>query len=360
MSKRAVVAMSGGVDSTVAAWLMKQQGYDITAVNLQMHPGVPVDETLVESCRMMDIPLVIRDCQEAFFNRVLLPGAQEYASGRTPNPCCECNAVLKFYELFAAADELNIKTVVTGHYAALVTQSDGTVKLGSAKDRNKDQSYFLYRLTGSELERCCFPLGNLTKAEVRTIAAEAGLVCASRPDSQDACFQIPGECCGDTLSRRCKVCGKQGRFIYKGKTVGRHTGIHRYTIGQRQGLGVALGVPAYIKSINARKGDIELCTDPKELECSRFRIIRTNWQHGVPGVDCKMQIKVRYRTPSAGGFFTAESENSGIVTLELPQRAVTPGQAAVFYDPDGFLSGGGVIELLPEVDAATLENSQPQ
>ncbi len=358
MSKRAVVAMSGGVDSTVAAWLMKEQGYDITAVNLQMHPGVPVDETLIESCRMMDIPLVIRDCQEAFFNRVLLPGAQEYAAGRTPNPCCECNAVLKFYELFAAADELDIKTVITGHYASLVTQSDGSVKLGSAKDRNKDQSYFLYRLTGKELERCCFPLGQLTKTEVREIAANAGLICASRPDSQDACFQIPGECCGDTLSRRCKVCGKQGRFIYKGKTVGRHTGIHRYTIGQRQGLGVALGVPAYIKSINARKGDIELCTDPKELECSRFRIIRTNWQHGVSGADCKMQIKVRYRTPGADGFFIAESENSGIVTLDAPQRAVTPGQAAVFYDSDGFLAGGGVIELLP--DAEVLENSQPQ
>ena len=349
--------MSGGVDSTVAAWLMKQQNCDVTAVNLQMHPGTPVDETLIESCRMLDIPLVIRDCKEAFFNKVLLPGAQEYASGRTPNPCCECNAALKFHELFAAADELGIDTVVTGHYAALVSENN-IVRLGRAKDSSKDQSYFLYRLSQAELARCCFPLGNLTKAEVRALAAEAKLICASRPDSQDACFQIPGECCGDTLSRLCRICGKQGRFIYHGKTVGRHTGIHRYTIGQRQGLGVALGVPAYVKSINARKGDIILCTDQTELECSSFRVIRTNWQLPCPVPDHPLEVKVRYRTRSVRGYYQAETEYSGIVKLDMPQRAVTPGQAAVFYDSEGFLLGGGVIELLPE--AAALENSQPQ
>lgn len=356
MSKPLLLAMSGGVDSTVAALLMKQQGYDITAVNLKLQPNSPDDEILKQSCRALGIPLIVRECSEAFYQKVLLPGAREYACGRTPNPCCECNAALKFFEIFNAADELGIEMVATGHYAKLEQRPDGSCQLIPAKDRAKDQSYFLYRLSQAQLQRCIFPLGDYVKDEVRALAKEAGLVCAARPDSQDACFQIPGECCGDTLSRLCRICGKRGKFIYQGKAVGKHPGVHRYTLGQRQGLGVALGVPAYVKSIDPVKGNIELCTDQKELESTCFKIERLTWQQPF-APDMPLRVRVRYRTGAAECSLSDITTDSALVTLSQPQRAVTPGQAAVFYDNSGGLLGGGVISSEAE---CPLENSQPQ
>ena len=169
--ERVAVALSGGVDSTVSALLMQRAGFDVTGINLRMRAGDEPDEALVKFCRDAGIELVIRDCADAFTEKVLLPGAEEYISGRTPNPCCECNKVLKFHELFAAADELGIQTVVTGHYAKLVTADDGSVRLGSAADFRKDQSYFLYRLERSLLDFIDFPVGSLQKAQVREMVA---------------------------------------------------------------------------------------------------------------------------------------------------------------------------------------------
>jgi tRNA-specific 2-thiouridylase len=267
-----------------------------------------------------------------------------YASGRTPNPCCQCNKELKFAELIKAADELGLKGVFTGHYVNLFCEN-GIYYLKKGVDAGKDQSYFLYRLTQSELSRAGFPLGQLTKQEVRAIAAEAGLPCAVRKDSQDACFQIPGECCGEMLRRRCGLPLKRGKFIFNGKVVGRHEGIHRYTLGQRQGLNVALGVPAYVKSISAENGNIELTVDQNELLNASFDVRDISWASGSCP-DGNLTVKVRYRSPGVECRIENLDESRVRIYPSQPLRAVTPGQAAVFYDGDLVLGGGTIREVL--------------
>lgn len=335
------VAMSGGVDSTVAAYLALQAGYWVTGVHLRMEADQPDDPQLQQCCRGLGIELIEHECSAEFYEKVLLASAKEYASGRTPNPCCQCNKVLKFAELLKVADSLGIKKVFTGHYVQLECR-DGIYRLLRGVDQGKDQSYFLYRLTQNELSRVEFPLGRLTKAEVRQIAADASLPCAVRKDSQDACFQIPGECCGETLRRRCNLPVRKGKFIHQGKVAGRHEGIHRYTLGQRQGLNVALGVPAYIKSISAETGEIVLTTDQQELMSQSFIVRDISWQNEAV-VKEDLTVKVRYRSPGVKCRIETLPENRLKITPDQPLRAVTPGQAAVFYDGE-FLCGGGLIE----------------
>ena len=338
------VAMSGGVDSGVAAYLALQQGFEVVGIFLKMH-DTPTDPELYSCCSKLGIKLVERDCRELFYDQVLFHSAKEYISGRTPNPCCTCNMLVKFAGLLSAADELGINQVWTGHYAQIFTGENGDFQLRKGVDTNKDQSYFLYRLTQKELSRIHFPLGTMCKSEVRSIAAKADLPCAVRPESQDACFQIPDECCGETLRRICNFEVKGGKFIHQGKVVGKHNGIHRYTIGQRQGLNVALGVPAYISKISAESGNIELTTNNSDLLTSEFFVRNLNWQSGNPPRETdNLSVRIRYRSP--GEKCTVEKINEQLWRVKVSQalRAVTPGQAAVFY-ADDLVLGGGVIYL---------------
>ena len=337
------VAMSGGVDSAVAAYLASQQGFRVTGINLRLSDASE-DESLQKCVEMLQIPLLVADCRQEFHDRVIAPAAAEYAAGRTPNPCCDCNRVLKFYELLRVAQEHGINRVFTGHYVQLKPDKAGIFRLSKGIDQAKDQSYFLYRLTQAELSRAGFPLGGLTKVEVRRIAAEAGLPCASRPDSQDACFQIPGECCGETLRRRCDLPVKRGKFIHRGKTVGKHEGIHRYTIGQRQGLNVALGVPAYIAAIDASSGNIHLTTENRDLLAGSFTVKQVNWCSGqAPDERETVTVRIRYRSPGCDCRISQLENGDLLVIPDEMLRAVTPGQAAVFYHGDVLL-GGGVID----------------
>jgi len=336
--KRIAVAMSGGVDSSVTALLLQRSGWEVVGATLLLRPETAApDPALARFCAARGIELHAVPAAAEFSRRVLVPAAREYGRGRTPNPCCECNEVLKFALLAEFARGIGAEALATGHYCV----NDGAA-LRRGRDRAKDQSYFLYRLKRELLPFLRFPLGELTKPEVRAIAGGECLECAERPDSQDVCFAVPGECCGDTLLRAAGLPPRPGNVTFGGRIVGRHCGIHRCTIGQRGGLGVALGVPAYVKRIDGASGEVELCTDRSELGSTAFTLSRVNWQQEPPEAGSALEIQIRYRSRPARCRIYPAGETCRIETDE-PLFAVTPGQAGVIYENDRLL-GGGVIE----------------
>lgn len=336
----AVVGMSGGVDSSVTAALAREAGFQVIGVMLQMKaPGESRDadeKAFLSVAESLGIEAHILPCPE-FESEVICRCANIYASGRTPNPCCECNVKVKFKKLFDFASSFPGATVWTGHYAKI---ENGVLMRGS--DRNKDQSYFLYRLPEKWLHSIKFPLGAMSKPEVRRFAENLALPVASRPDSQDICFEVPGESCGETLRRRAGLPEKIGYFLYNGKIVGSHRGVGNFTIGQRSKLGVALGVPAYISKIDASSGNIFLETDRSRLETKEFFLTDTVFRgNSIPE---EGEIQIRYRSCPVKATFSAVEKNKVLVTPDQMLTAVTPGQAGVVYSGDTLL-GGGVIEL---------------
>ncbi|MDD3885256.1 MAG: tRNA 2-thiouridine(34) synthase MnmA [Victivallaceae bacterium] len=352
---KVVVALSGGVDSSVAAAFLMEAHRQVEAATLRLrHPDPEFsasqlcasrsDEAAVaDVCAKLGIGHKYLECFPRFESRVLCHAAAEYAAGRTPNPCCDCNLLVKFAALIEYADSIGAAKVATGHYARLTTGDDGGIALLRGDDPVKDQSYFLYRLTQSDLGRLEFPVGTLEKSEVRRIAARHGFVTSDKPDSQDACFQVPGECFGETLHRLCGFAAKPGFFVYQGRIVGRHEGIHRYTVGQRKGLRVALGEPAYIKSIDAETGAIELVTDRALLESTSFIVANICWQSGHAPENDNLTVQARYRSRPVACSIEPAQGGKLRVTLHQGLSAVTPGQAAVFYRGNQLL-GGGVID----------------
>ena len=347
-----IAAMSGGVDSSVAAALAQRQGHEVIGVTLRLRHPDPLfsaaqlcagknDELAVQPvCETLGIEHRFIDRYPEFEQQVLRPAADEYAAGRTPNPCCRCNALIKFATLFECAADVDADGVLTGHYARL-ERGEGGTRLRRGSDPARDQSYFLYRLQPEMLDRLYFPVGDLDKAEVRRLAAEIGLPTASRPDSQDACFQVPGECFGETLRRLFELPSKPGRFLYRNRAVGRHTGIHQYTIGQRKGLNVALGKPAYIVEIDPQSGDITLETDEDALFSQSFTVRDLASHSNLPFPE-RLEVQVRYRGAPVKARLLPGGDGVCTVIPDEPLRAVTPGQAAVFYDGE-YLLGGGII-----------------
>ncbi len=356
---KVIAALSGGVDSCVCAALLKQSGSEVEGATLLLkHPDPEFSRcqmcfheedarSIAELCGKLGIKHTYIEAYDVFAEKVLLPSAKEYAAGRTPNPCCMCNELVKFQILLDFAARTGADAVATGHYANIINK-DGRFFLQRGADTGKDQSYFLYRLGQEALSKVLFPLGGMTKEEVRRIAADFGLSSAAKHDSQDSCFQIPGETFGETLRRAAGLKNIPGRIVYQGKTVGRHNGIHHYTIGQRKGLNVALGVPAFIRRIDPVTADIELATDRTELLCRRFLIENAVWAEQNPPEKSKtLQIQIRYRSRPETGHVEVTQEGAIAVIPDTPLKSVTPGQSAVFYDGNTLL-GGGIISL-PEL-----------
>lgn len=353
--KKIVVALSGGVDSAVAAALMVERGFEVIGATLSLrHPdeefsarqncGTLEDRRAIEeTVAKLGIEHHYLYCYKDFEEKVLRPAWECYRRGITPNPCCWCNTGIKFGELIDFARKAGAEKLVTGHYAKKVLV-DGEWRLERGDDPLKDQSYFLYRLSREQLSFADFPLGGTSKREVKRLAAELNLRrVVEKRESQDACFSFAGEPFPETLRRLFGEEMPGGVFTYEGKVVGCHAGIHRYTTGQRKGLNVALGVPAYIKRITAATGEIELVTDQRELESREFQVGDLNWQVSPDALAGReLQIQIRYRSPAVAGRITADSSGLWRVELSEPVRAVTPGQSAVFYH-DNLVAGGGII-----------------
>jgi tRNA-uridine 2-sulfurtransferase len=345
---RVLAAMSGGVDSSVAALLLKRQGHDV--VGVFMRNGQAGKSAQEKSCcsasdardaavvaDRLGIPFYAVD-YAAEFEALMDHFAAEYRRGRTPNPCVLCNQQLKFGHLFGLADDVGASAVATGHYARV---QDGALRV--ARDRQKDQTYYLFGVERAALDRTLFPLGDLTKAEVRQLAAEAGLVTADKPESMEICFVTSGDY-RDVVRARGGA-GKPGRFVDSGgRELGRHDGIDGFTIGQRKGL-PALGAPHYVGAIDADSGDVTLVPRDSGQRTVMF-VLGQRWLVEAPGAGASLaaQVKVRARHEAVPAQIAVHGAGLRI-EFEAPVAAITPGQAAVFYAGERVL-GGGWIEAV--------------
>ncbi len=341
---KVLVAMSGGVDSSVAALLLQRAGHEI--VGVFMRNGVSsVGPAAEKSCcsasdandaaRTADrlgVPFYSVD-YAAEFGTLIDHFADEYRRGRTPNPCVLCNQHLKFGHLFSLADAIGADSVATGHYARV---DDG--RMLRAVDGEKDQSYYLFGVDRDALRRVHFPLGALTKPEVRQLAAEAGLVTAAKPESMEICFVTSGDY-RDVVRARGGV-GRPGRFVdTTGRELGRHEGVGAFTVGQRRGL-PALGAPHYVTSIDAQTGDVVLGRRD-ELGTTTAAVRGVRWLVDPPNAPIRVEVKVRARAAAAAATLTANADASAVrLDFDASVDAVTPGQAAVFYSGDLVLGGG--------------------
>ena len=350
MEKRALIGMSGGVDSSVAAWLCQAEGID--CVGATMHLYCPSEEKKDDAdaravAQRLGIPFHILDFQKEFREQVMDAFVRSYESGRTPNPCIRCNQTLKFGAMLDAAPALDCSHVATGHYARIRRDPEtGRYLLCKAEDRAKDQTYFLYGLNQHQLSHTLFPLGNLTKERVRAIAQEQGFLNARKRDSQDICF-VPE---GDYVAFLERHTGKRyapGSYLDQtGKVVGTHRGAVAYTLGQRKGLGVALGEPMYVCGKDMDANTVTLGRNA-DLYSSGLIAENMNWLP-FPELTAPLAVtaKIRHSQYEQPAMVYPMENGSVRVVFGTPQRAVTPGQAVVLYDGDMVVGGGTIVEAI--------------
>lgn len=340
MKPRAIVAMSGGVDSSVAALLALQQGYDVLGVTLRMRDQAPSGAE--EVCRRLSIPFEEWDVREAFSREVIMPFCDAYRAGKTPNPCVLCNRRLKFGLLLRHAEERGAGAVFSGHYAR-VEEQEGRYLLKKGMDEQKDQSYVLCTLSQGQLSRLHLPLGGMTKGQVRALAAEAGFVtAAAAAESQDICFIPDGDYCAFVERETGRLTPGEFR-LEDGRSLGAHRGLERYTVGQRRGLGVAWEYPLYVLSKDVCTGAVTL--GPQErLMKSGLTAGDMNWiVFDVPAEPFRAQARTRYHQTETPCMVIPLPDGRAEAAFDRPVRAPAPGQAVVFYDGDTVLGGGTIL-----------------
>ena len=352
--KRALIAMSGGVDSSVAAFLVKKSGLDCIGVTMKLYSnedaGISSEKTCCSVddiadarnvCNRLGIPYYVFNFTDDFRKKVIDKFVCAYECGMTPNPCIDCNRYLKFDRLLRRAAETDCDYIVTGHYASIV-HKDGRYILKKAADSTKDQTYVLYSMTQEQLSHTLFPLGEMTKEETRRIAEENGFINANKRDSQDICF-VPDGDYARVIEEHTGCKYPEGNFVTRdGKILGKHKGIIRYTIGQRKGLGLALPQPMYVCEKRIKENEVVLCKN-EELFSKNLIADDFNWiMFKNPPERIRIKAKIRYNQQEQ--WATASLLGDGRVSMEFdePQRAIAKGQAVVLYDGD-FVVGGGTI-----------------
>ena len=343
-----VVCMSGGVDSAVACVLLKAAGYDVYGVTLKIWHDInrccEVSEA-ARTCETLGIPYSVVNMEAEFQRDVVTPFTEEYRAGRTPNPCCGCNHDIKWTGLLKAASYHNAEFIATGHYARVVTAPSGRLAVQTSGFADKDQSYMLYRLTQDMLARTIFPLGSLSKTEVRKIAKAAGIEVYNKEESQEICFVPDGDYAGFIENRLEGDVPPEGDFVdTEGNILGRHKGIINYTVGQRRGLGIALGERQYVTRIDPLRNEVVI-GDDKDL-FTRKVVCRNLSFMGIgdipEGAGERLSGKIRYRHPAAPCTVERTGEDEITAVFDEPVRAPAPGQSAVFYEGD-LVALGGII-----------------
>ena len=351
------MAMSGGVDSSVAAALLVEQGYDVIGVTMKLWAGeddpfaahrfggcctVGSSEDARRVAHSLDIPYYVLNLQDEFHERVVDNFVAEYAAGKTPNPCARCNEFIKFRAFIERADELGCDFIATGHYAQIERDADGTTHLRRGLDTRKDQSYVLGMLTQKELRRVLLPIGDMEKPLVRERAAQLGMSVATKPDSQEICFVEDGDYAKFVIDRAPQMAIPGPIFDENGVQVGQHNGLARYTVGQRKGLGIASSNPLFVTRIDA-PGNALIVGSREKLGKNGFFASNATWTQQIPVAGQKVAAQMRAHSVAHPAQIVSADAEKFEIRFETPSLGVTPGQMAVLYDGDEVLGAGTIL-----------------